>query len=208
MMDMSLTLYFIVGAVVCFVGTLPFGPINLTVVKITVDKDYWRGLEVALAASIVEMFQAIIAIWFGMVIGDFLSSNLLFRLLVAVVFVALGIFVWTRQPKEKMQAADVVIRSEFKTGLAVASLNPQAIPFWIFALALISDYVAFQYDGIFLVAFLAGIFIGKLLALSGFVLLSQYLKTHLRQSGLIVNRLLATVLLLIGTIQLLRIVTQ
>ena len=45
-------IYFVVGLIACFIGTIPFGPINLTVVKTTVDYNQARGTEVALAASI------------------------------------------------------------------------------------------------------------------------------------------------------------
>jgi threonine/homoserine/homoserine lactone efflux protein len=203
-MDINLVNYFLVGTVVCFTGTLPIGPINLAVVKITVDKNHLRGFEVALAASIVEIFQALIALWFGMVISNFLETNTNFRLLIAALFIALGIVVWKRKPSDDMKISDEPAGSEFKTGFLIATLNPQAIPFWIFALAAISQYTTFNYEGIYLAGFLAGVFIGKLLALSGFVLISQYLKTRLRQSGLIVNRLLAAVLCIIGAFQLLR----
>ena len=49
--------------------------------------------------------------------------------------------------------------------------------------------------------FLAGVFVGKLLALCGFVVASSYLKTHLQESSTLVNRLLAGILLFIGLSQ-------
>ncbi len=203
-MDMNLLSYFLIGTVVCFAGTLPFGPINLAVVKITVDKNYLRGLEVALAASVVEVFQALIALSFGMVVSTYLETNTILRLLIASAFIILGIVVWKHKPGEAKKASDEPVGAELKTGFLIAALNPQAIPFWIFALAAISQYTTFNYAGIYLGGFLTGVFFGKLLALSGFVLISQYLKTHLRQSGLIVNRLLAVVLCFIGAFQLVR----
>ncbi|MBU14335.1 MAG: hypothetical protein CMQ14_04500 [Gammaproteobacteria bacterium] len=57
-------------------GTIPFGPINLTVVKTTVDHSAQRGTEIAIVASLIEILEALIAIWFGMVISRFLESNL------------------------------------------------------------------------------------------------------------------------------------
>ena len=86
-------------------------------------------------------------------------------------------------------------------GLVIAALNPQAVPFWIFALAAISQYFVFEYVGIYLLAFLLGVFIGKLIALYGFVVASTYLKSHLEQSSVLVNRILASVLLFIGVSQ-------
>lgn len=185
----------------CFIGTIPFGPINLTVVKTTVDYDRRRGTELALAASIVEIFEALVAILFGMVISSFLESNLVIKLVIALVFIGLSLFVFTRKSDPSLEAKNNEQQSFFRKGLLIAAVNPQAIPFWIFALAAISQYFVFEYVGIYLIGFLAGVFVGKLVALYGFVLASGYLKTHLQQSSQLVNRLLAAILLFIGLTQ-------
>ena len=56
--------------------------------------------------------------------------------------------------------------------------------------------------GITLVAFLAGVFLGKMTALYGFVLVSGYLKSHLKESSTLVNNVLASVLLFVGVTQI------
>ncbi|MDP6096424.1 MAG: LysE family transporter [Gammaproteobacteria bacterium] len=201
----GLLFYFLVGLLVCFVGTIPFGPINLTVVKTTVDLNKTRGLEVALAASLVEILEALVAISFGAVISIYLESSLSIRLFIAIAFIALGIIVLTRKSRvdpinDSAVEPDYTV-SQFKKGLIVAALNPQAIPFWVFALAAISQYFVFEYVGIYLIGFLAGVFAGKLIALYGFIIASNYLKTHVQQSSLMVNRLLGGILILIGISQ-------
>jgi hypothetical protein len=49
----------------------------------------------------------------------------------------------------------------FKKRLLISALNQQAVRFWIFALAAISQYFEFEYIDITLAAFLAGLFLGK-----------------------------------------------
>lgn len=194
-------LYFLVGMTACFIGTIPFGPINLTVVKTTVDHDWRRGTEVALAASLVEILEALVAIFFGLLISSYLESNWLFSLVIALIFIGLAVFVFTRKFSSSLQAQAEQPQSFFKRGLLIAALNPQAIPFWIFALAAISQYFVFEYVGIYLLGFLLGVFVGKLLALYAFILVSDYLKAHLQESSQLVNCLLAAVLLFIGISQ-------
>jgi threonine/homoserine/homoserine lactone efflux protein len=195
--------YFVVGLTICFVGTIPFGPINLTVVKTTVDLGKKSGLEVALAASLIEIFEALIAISFGAVISIYLETNLLISLVIAIAFIVLGIIVLISKPKVNLESKSeyVDIGSQFRKGIIIAILNPQAIPYWIFALAAISQYFVFEYTGLYLIGFLSGVFIGKLIALYGFIIMSGYLKTHVQQSSLLVNRLLAGVLIAIGISQ-------
>jgi len=195
-------LYFFVGFAACLLGTIPFGPINLTVVKTTVDHDARRGTEIAIAGSLIEILEALIAIWFGMVISSFLESNLAIKLGIGLLFVILAVVVVTRESKPAMVDKPPGQESFFKKGLLIAALNPQAVPFWIFALAAISQYFEFEYMGITLAAFLAGVFLGKMTALYGFVLASTYLKTHLQESSTLINKVLASVLLFIGVTQI------
>lgn len=195
-------LYFFVGFAACLLGTIPFGPINLTVVKATVDHDARRGTEIAIAASLIEILEALIAIWFGMVISSFLASNLAIKLGIGLLFVILAVVIAIRKSKPAMVDRSPEQESFFKRGLLIAALNPQAVPFWIFALAAISQYFEFEYMGITLAAFLAGVFLGKMTALYGFVLASAYLKTHLQESSTVVNKVLASVLLFIGVTQI------
>lgn len=196
---------FFVGATVCFASTLPFGPINLTVAKTTVEKSRLRAFEVAVAAAAVETFQVLLAVWFGLVISNFLEDNILFRALVATVFVVLGMIIFQRQPSRNLNANDHYFGSEIKTGLLVAAINPQAIPFWIIALAAINDNTDLAFQGLELTLFLVGVFAGKVLALTGFITASNFLKTHLDESSRLVNHALGVVLVLIGLIQWIRI---
>jgi len=197
----SVFLYLLVGFLACLVGTIPFGPINLTVVKTTVDYNAKRGFEVALAASIIEVFEALIAICFGMLISNFLETNSIIKLVIALVFIGLAVLVFTRKSKPSLSAESDKQQSFFKKGLLIAGLNPQAVPFWIFALAAISQYFEFDYSGVYLVGFLIGVFVGKVTALTGFVVASSYLKEHLQESSQLVNKLLAAILLFIGMTQ-------
>ena len=195
--------YLFVGFLVCLLGTIPFGPINLLVAKTTLDYDRRSGIEVAFAASIIEILQALIAICFGMLISAFLEANVLIKFFLAFTFIGLAIFIFTRKPEpeaslEKKQSRPL---SFFRNGLIIAGLNPQAVPFWIFALATISQYFEFHSMGLTLAGFLLGVFIGKFVALYGFVVASTYLKTRLQESSTVVNRLLAGILLFIGLSQ-------
>lgn len=194
-------LYFLVGMAACIIGTIPFGPINLTVVKTSIDYDARRGTQVALAASFVEVGMALIAICFGFVISAFLENNAIVKLIIGIAFIALAVVVFTRKSDPKLQDQKNEQQSFFKKGLLIASVNPQVVPFWIFALTAIDQTFNFDYSGIYQIAFLCGIFTGKLITLYGFVIASGYLKTRLQKSGQLINRLLAVILLFIGVTQ-------
>lgn len=196
--------YFMVAAVTSFIATLPFGPINLTVIKATVDHHRAGAAQVSLAAATVETGQALLSIWFGVVISSFISAHASVYLLLGIAFLAIAMFVWVHETHPVLNANAEGEPSFFKRGLFIALINPQAIPFWIFAATLTSTYLGFHYTGIFLSAYLLGVWGGKVLALYGFIVASEYLKSHLDEGSRIVNRALAVVLALIGCMQLWR----
>lgn len=200
--------YFVIALVAAFVATLPFGPINLSVIKATVDHHRLGAIQLSAAAALVETGQALIAIIFGLVINRFLNDHPGLNLVVAALFIALAIYVFIHETHPSLKNNNGNGNPSFiKRGLFIAAINPQAIPFWIFAVAAISQNLGFHYDGVYLAFFLAGIFIGKNIALYGFVIASDYLKTHLDESSQIVNRLLACVLFIIGLIQIWRFIS-
>ena len=196
--------YFLVALVTAFVATLPFGHINLTVVKTTVDHTRAQAMEVSFAAAFVETGQALIAILFGLVINAFLADHAVVHFLIAAVFIALAVFVFVHESHPSLNTGPDDDPSFVRRGVIVAMINPQAIPFWIFAVTAISRTLGFDYVGTSLAAFLFGVFVGKSLALYGFVIGSDYLRTHMEESSRLINRLLAAVLLLIGFNQLWR----
>lgn len=195
-------LYLISGFLICLLGSIPLGPINLSVVKTTIDHHTSAGMRMALAASLVEIGETTVAIFFGMLIAEFIATNLYFKLGLASAFLVLAVWMYLRRPGSTIQGSNEETVGYFRRGLLIALLNPQAVPFWIVALAALGQFVEFTYSGLYLVFFLVGVFFGKLVALGVFVLASAYVKQHLAQSGLVINRLLAVILLLLGVSQL------
>jgi len=200
--------YFAVALVTSFIATLPFGPINLTVIKTTVDHNRPGALQVSFAAALVETGQAFLAIWFGVVISRFLADHASINLALALVFVALGVYVWIHETHPSLNSNSDVEPSYIRRGLFIALVNPQAIPFWIIAVTATTRYLGFDFAGWLLVAYLLGVFSGKVVALWGFTIASDYLKAHLDESSRLVNRLLAVVLFFIGSTQLWRAVVN
>jgi len=194
--------YFLVAMATAFVATLPFGPINLTVVKTTVDHHRLGAIEFSFSASVVETGQALIAILFGLVINRFLANYPGFNLLVAAVFIGLAVYVFIHETHPSLRDGPEGDPNFVKRGVLLAMLNPQAIPFWIFAVTATTQSLGMDLSGVYLLFFLVGVFIGKNLALFGFILASDYLKSHLDESSQLVNRLLAVVLFIIGLIQI------
>ena len=160
-----------------FLGTILLGLINLAVIKTTVDQHARAGLEFAVAASLIEILQAVLALCFGAFISSFRQAYLAFEMLLASVFIPLGAAFWLRRPAIPTESDNA------SRGSLFALLNPQAVPKWIRATSAIFQTLEDQFLESALVMFLSGMALGKFTALCESVIASLLLKARLQQSG-------------------------
>lgn len=121
---------FFVAFAFSFLGSIPPGTLNLTVLQLGLDKKISIAWRFAFAASIIEYPYAWIAVKFDHYIT---SSPLVvdnFKLLTAAIMILLGLLnLWSAQ-----RPTPLVKRfqdSGLRKGLVLGILNPLAIPFWI-----------------------------------------------------------------------------
>lgn len=200
-MELAFYLYFFIALLATFLGALPFGAINLSVVNITINKNFQKGFQFSLAASAVEILEAMVAILFGSIVQMFLEENSWIQILVFSIFIGLGLYNIFRVTRPKLGSRTKLKVSEFMKGFAVALANPQALPFWIFVLAFLAQEFALDLMGVNLIWFLTGVFVGKLLALALFGYMSTFLKSRLSESCTWINRTFGFILLAIGLFQ-------
>ena len=196
---------FMAGLIASFLGTLPFGPINLSVVNTTIKKSFQAGLWFALAAAIIEIGQSFVAIHCSMLIIDFLQSSPWFTLAIALLFIVLGIAFLLKKNTQKVEEAPKKSNS-FLRGLFISIINIQAIPFWIFVLTYLETAQMIELNTNqqlnIILLFLLGVCIGKFLALLLFGLLSKVIS---QRSGFLnqwMNKIMGGIFIFIGLLQL------
>jgi threonine/homoserine/homoserine lactone efflux protein len=200
-METGLAITFSVAFLATFVGTIPFGPINLSVVSITINKSFQKSFQFSIAASLVEILEAAVAISFGVYIQTFIETHSWIQILIFALFIVIGSFLMFRSTNPKLVKVKRIKSGAFAKGFFVALANPQALPFWIFVLSVIAQNLKLSFSGVHLIWFLTGVFLGKLAALSLFAYLSNFLRTKLKDSCSLVNKTIGGILLLIGLYQ-------
>ena len=195
----------ILGWIASFLGTLPFGPINLSVVDTTIKKSFYAGLQFSIAAAIVEIFQAMIALHCNMLISHFFTTNPWTKMAAVALFIGLGLFFFLKKATHQTEEDSGKRKNNYIRGVIIAVLNPQAIPFWIFVLSYVeSTYHIFlsSYSGWFIVGlFLVGVSLGKLAALMLFGVLSKLICEKSSFLNLWMNKIIGSILIAIGLFQ-------
>lgn len=129
-MIMETIVAFILGTVFSFLGSVPPGTLNLTVLQLGLDGKTNVALRFAAAVTLVEYPYA----WIAVVFESWITSSPLvlenFQLITAVVMTAIGILNLATATKPTSFSVKFDA-SGFRRGTVLSLLNPMAIPFWI-----------------------------------------------------------------------------
>ncbi len=192
---------FLFGFIGSFLGGVAFGPINLSVVDITLKKNFSSALRFSFAAALVEIGQATIAIMFGKLISRKIEEFPELKLIVIAFFLLLGLFFIFKKDNPKADISTESKRSTFLNGIVVAILNPQTIPYWIFVLAYLKSANVLYLKSWHMVLFLVGVSIGKFIILGIYGYLSEHIKRHTTNLNVYVSKGIGGLLIVVGVIQ-------
>lgn len=200
--SMMLTGVFLIGLLASFIGSLPLGVLNLSVIQLSGTRSLNQGYLFSFGASVIELIQAFIAIWFA---EWFLRSSELgniFQLIAIPILIGLGVY-YLRQKKysNPSETRTTSKMSGFTKGVLLSVANPVAIPFWIFYSAWFYSNQWITYEFPIIIALVAGIAGGTFLCLALYGTLGQYLYTKLSAYQLRINQLIGSVFIILALLQ-------
>lgn len=114
-----------------YIGSIPPGSINLSVLQLAMDKKFSAALRFALAAALIEFPYAYIAVKFQayLLSQPMIMNNI--QLIAALVMLILGVINLATPQDNPGKIMKKLHESGFRKGLIISLLNPLAIPFWI-----------------------------------------------------------------------------
>jgi len=202
-----LTSFFIATFLISFLGALPFGIVNLSVTKITIQENKLEAFKFAFGASLIELLHALLALFFAEMILKYLIENPIFKFAVGFILISVGIFLFFRNENPNLENKAKSERSlpKFLLGTFLSFINPQAIPFWIVSITYLTTnsytIVSISEISIFFIAIL----IGKNLALSLFVYGSKLISTKIKLCCNIISKAMGTILIVGGLVHYIKV---
>ncbi len=194
---MSMLLAFIAAFALSFVGTIPPGTLNLSVLQLGLENKLKAAWQFSIAAALVEYPYCWIAIHFETLITSTPGIEENFERIGASVMLILGILNLVSLRRQHIKKVDAKTFG-FGKGLMLGILNPLAIPYWIGITAYLKSQQWLTInDGYDLQAYLFGVVLGAL----SFFMIIAYLATkaavYMRGNS-IVKYIPAATLLILG----------
>jgi len=197
-----LLLNFLAGVAVNFVGYIPFGNVNLTVVQLTINRGMKSAMYFILSFSFIEFFFTYAAMYFADWFATQTDLKYWLNWILILVFFVLGIVTWRNTRKEK--EVNYSQKDSIKYGLIIGLANPMQIPFWM----IIGTYLIGNHwiiGGLWpLAVFSLGGALGAFLCLFSFAKFSNYLHERFAFSSKVINQGIAVFFFILGTYHLVK----
>lgn len=150
---------FTVAFLVSYVGSIPPGTINISVMQLSILKRHRAALFFALAASIVELGYAGLTVQFHLYLSMHPVVSGYFKGITALSLIVLG--GWNLASKSDATAMasrpKLTGRHGFGRGLILGLLNPMTIPFWLVLTIHLENEGLIQVTGAHLWLYLSGL---------------------------------------------------
>jgi threonine/homoserine/homoserine lactone efflux protein len=157
---MSVVTAFVFAFAFSFMGTIPPGTLNLTVLQLGLEAKVKQALRFSLAASLMEYPYCWIAIGFEELITSSPAVVSNFEKLGAIVMLVIGLLNLISL-RRTSKGASAVKGAGFTKGLMLGLLNPLAMPYWIGITAYLKSQQWVSLDSVASVqAYLAGVVLG------------------------------------------------
>lgn len=150
---------FLIAFGLSFIGSLPFGMINMAVAHTAINKGVKAGIIMGLGAVIIEFFQVFIALKFTWLFAEGGTVGNVLQIIATAIFFAAGIyFLFFAKAKPPEVKKDMPIKKghEFLKGMGISSLNLMVIPYWIFYGTMLTENGLLERDNIYVLLFAAG----------------------------------------------------
>jgi threonine/homoserine/homoserine lactone efflux protein len=179
-----LTLF--LGVILNFIGYIPPGNINLTVVQITITRGIKQALYFIAAFSCVEILFTFGVMRFVQWLSSEIKLGDIIDVIMILMFGILGVITW--RSRKEMPKADYSKKDSIRYGLLLGVINPMQIPYWLFVGTYLISHEYINTGYLSLSIFSVGSGIGAALALYGFSRFAQYIQERFELSSYRINK--------------------
>lgn len=136
---------FLITAIISFIGSIQLGPVNITVLRTAIQKNYKTAIFIGFGGALPEILYASIALKGTAFLEQFPMIIDGMMLLCIPAFILVGLYLIFKNSEIKKQSYYKVstpksVLNSIVIGFSIGFLNPMLLPFWIVVLSTYHKY--------------------------------------------------------------------
>ncbi|MES2378736.1 MAG: LysE family transporter [Bacteroidota bacterium] len=182
-------LTFFLGLIANFIGYIPPGNINLTLVRITINRGFKQAMRFIIAFSCVEFFFTFFIMHAAKWLSAQVHLDVVIDWVMFALFFVLGTVTWlnrTKPPETKYSE-----HASIKYGIILGFVNPMQVPFWMICGTYLITHEWILDGNIALIIFSVGSAGGSFLCLFLYARFAQYIQSKFALSTRVINTAIA-----------------
>jgi threonine/homoserine/homoserine lactone efflux protein len=178
-------LTFFIGIIANFIGYIPPGNINLTLIQITINRGLKQALQFIIAFSCVEFFFTFFVMQGAKWLSEQVKLDTIIDWVMVVLFGVLGFITWKNRNKPPKTTYSE--HASIKYGILLGFLNPMQIPFWMVTGTYLITHQWILDGRLALIIFSIGSAAGAFLALFLYAKFAGYVQKRFELSTRVIN---------------------
>lgn len=202
---MGFLIHFAWGWLCGFLGTLPFGTINVSIAETAILRGIRVAISMAMGAAFVEFFQAYIALSFYHILTHNPAMEKSIILFCIPVFLIIGIFYLFKKnhtvQHPTLKAAHVIGVAK---GVILSSVNLMAIPYFVFIGGYLASINYISLEAEYIAIYSSGAVLGSFLTFFIYAKLGQFIKRKSERLSIYASKIVGIIFIAIAISQAIR----
>jgi threonine/homoserine/homoserine lactone efflux protein len=198
-------IHFAWGWLCSFLGTIPFGTINVSITEAAIKKGVKVGIFMGLGASFVEFFQSYVALAFFNILTTNPKVERTIILCCIPIFLTIGVYYLfkksTSMPKPTSKVSHAIGAAK---GFMLSAFNLIAVPYYVFLGGYLasSNYINLRPQ--FIAAFSTGVVAGSFMVFVMYAKLGQYIRKKSERMSRYASKIVGIIFIVIAISQAIR----
>lgn len=208
---MNITVIFLLGLVIAFVGVIPPGLLNMTAAKISLKEGHVRGIMFSIGVCVVVFLQTYVAAIFASYLTNHPDVVKVLQRVAFVIFVLITIYYLLIAKATSKTDVDRESRSKhsrFFHGMFLSAINVFPIPYQAYMTITLASLGWLEFKNSLIVSYVAGAVTGTFVMLYLYIFFFDKIKNKNLTSQKNMNYIIGTITGIIAAITLVNIVRE
>jgi len=208
---LDITVIFLLGLIIAFVGVIPPGLLNMTAAKVSLKEGAARGVLFSIGVCIIVCLQTYLAAIFAKYLSNHPEVVEILQRVALVIFILITIYFLLLARKQPKPDVEANVRSKHRRlfqGMLLSALNVFPIPYHAYMTITLASFGLLTFETYSVISYVAGAATGTFVMLYIYIFFFDKIKNEKLTSQKSMNYIIGTITGVIAIVTLINIIKE